>query len=145
KMFDIKVAYKWYDVKTTYNYELLDKPYIPKHRVMFNMAYSTYMDIWKFDFTTNWLGDSRLPSTELSPIEYKLPKHSNPYFLINAQITKKFKTFELYLGCENILNYTQKNPIIASENPFGSNFDASMIYAPIEGRNIYGGFRMSIK
>lgn len=145
KMFDIKLAYKWYDVKTTYNYELLDKPYIPKHRIMFNMAYSTYMDIWKFDFTANWLGESRLPSTELSPVEYQLPKHSKDYFLLNAQITKKFKKFELYLGCENILNYTQKNPIIASENPFGKNFDASMIYAPVDGRVIYAGFRISIK
>lgn len=145
KMFDIKLAYKWYDVKTAYNFELLDKPYIPKHRIMFNMAYSTYMDIWKFDFTANWLGESRLPSTELSPVEYQLPKHSTDYFLLNAQITKKFKKFELYLGCENMLNYTQKNPIIASENPFGKNFDASMIYAPVDGRTIYAGFRISIK
>lgn len=145
KMFDVKLAYKWYDVKTTFSHELLDKPYIPKHRVMFNMAYATYMDIWKFDFTTNWLGESRLPNTELSPVAYKLPKHSTDYFLLNAQITKKFKKFELYLGCENMLNYTQKNPIIASENPFGKNFDASMIYAPVDGRTIYVGFRMSIK
>ena len=141
----VKLAYKWYDVKTTYNYELMDKPYVPKHRVMLNLAYSTYMDIWKFDFTTNWLGQSRIPSTVMSPIQYQLPTHSKDYFLLNAQITKKFRKFETYLGCENILNYTQKNPIIASENPFGPNFDASMIYAPVEGRIIYFGLRMEIK
>ncbi len=145
KKFDVKLAYKWYDVKTTYNYELMDKPFVPKHRVMLNLAYSTYMEKWKFDFTTNWLGQSRIPSTELSPSEYKLPKHSKDYFLLNAQITKKFRKFETYLGCENILNYTQKNPIIASENPFGQNFDASMIYAPVEGRVVYVGLRMEIK
>ena len=143
--FAVKLAYKWYDVKSTYNKELLDKPYVPKHRVMLNMAYSTYMDIWKFDFTTNWLGQSRLPSTALSPAPYQLPSHSKDYFLLNAQVTKKFRKFETYLGSENILNYTQKNPIIASENPFGSNFDASMIYAPVEGRIIYFGLRLEIK
>lgn len=143
--FVMKFAYKWYDVKSTYNYELMDKPYVPKHRVMMNMAYSTYMEIWKFDFTANWFGQSRIPSTELSPVQYKLPKQSKEFFLFNAQITKKFRKLETYLGCENILNYTQKNPIVASENPFGENFDASMIYAPVEGRIIYLGLRLEIK
>jgi len=143
--FAVKAAYKWYDVKTTYNYELLDKPYGPKHRVMLNMAYSTYMEIWKFDVTGNWFGSSRLPSTVASPPEYRLPKRSQNYFLLQAQITKKFRKFETYLGCENILNYTQPNPIVAANDPFGPHFDASMVYAPIEGRVIYFGFRIPIK
>lgn len=145
KMFDVKLAYKWYDVKTTYNGELLDKPYVPKHRVLLNMAYSTYMDIWKFDFSTNWLGQSRIPNTLMSPEQYQRPQHSKDYFTMNAQITKKFRKFDLYLGCENILNYTQKNPIIAADKPFGINFDASMVYAPVDGRIIYTGVRVSIK
>jgi outer membrane receptor for ferrienterochelin and colicins len=143
--FAVKLAYKWYDVKTTYNYELLDKPYIPKHRVMLNLAYATYMEIWKFDFTTNWFGQGRIPSTVLSSPEYQLPKKSKDYFLLQAQVTKKFRKFEVYLGCENALNYTQKNPIVAANDPFGANFDASMIYAPIEGRIIYAGLRLEIK
>ncbi len=145
KSFDVKLAYKWYDVKTTYNYELLDKPYVPKHRVMLNMAYATYMDIWKFDFTTNWFGQSRLPSTVLNPLEYQLPKKSRDYFLMQAQITKKFRKFDVYVGCENILNYTQSNPILSAADPNGQYFDASMIYAPIEGRIVYFGLRMEIK
>jgi len=145
KSFDVKLAYKWYDVKTTYNYELLDKPYVPKHRVMLNMAYATYMDIWKFDFTTNWFGQSRLPSTVLSPVEYQLPKKSKDYFLMQAQITKKFRKFDMYVGCENIMNYTQKNPVLSAADPNGPYFDASMIYAPIEGRIVYFGLRMEIK
>jgi outer membrane receptor for ferrienterochelin and colicins len=143
--FAVKFAYKWYDVRTTYNHELMDKPYVPKHRVMGNVAYSTYREIWKFDLTANWFGKSRIPSTILNPVAYQLPKYSKEYFLFNAQITKKFRKFETYLGCENILNYTQKNPILAANDPFGSYFDASMIYAPIEGRVIYLGLRLEIK
>ncbi len=145
KMFDVKLAYKWYQVKTTYHGELLDKPYVPKHRVMLNLAYSTYMDIWKFNITANWLGQSRLPNTMMSPAEYQLPTHSKSYYLFNAQVTKKFEKFETYLGCENIMNYTQKNAIVASDKPFGTNFDASMIYAPIDGRIVYVGLRVGIK
>jgi hypothetical protein len=143
--FAVKAAYKWYDVKTTYNYELLDKPFVPKHRVMLNLSYSTYMEIWKFDVTGNWFGPSRIPATVLNPPRYQLPKYSGSYFLLNAQITKKFRRFETYLGGENILNYKQKNPIIASDDPFGRYFDASMIYAPIEGTVVYLGLRFEIK
>jgi outer membrane receptor for ferrienterochelin and colicins len=143
--FAVKAAYKWYDVQTTYNYELLAKPFVPRHRVMLNLAYSTYMEIWKFDLTGNWFGKSRIPATVLNPVEYQLPAHSKEYFLLNAQVTKKFRKFETYLGCENILNYTQKNPILASNDPFGKYFDASMIYAPLEGRVIYLGLRLEIK
>ena len=141
----VKLAYKWYDVKTTYNYELMDKPFIPKHRVMANLSYSTYRDVWKFDFTTNWFGQSRIPSTVSSPVQYQLLKESSDYFILQAQITKRFKKFELYLGCENILDYFQMNPIIAADNPFGPNFDASMVYAPLEGRTFYCGMRLNIK
>lgn len=142
---EIKMAGKWYDVQTTYHGNTLAKPYIPKYRVMFNAAYATYMDIWKFDFTTNWFGKGRIPNTLASPVQYRLPEYSKEYFVLNAQVTKKFRKFEVYLGVENILNYTQKNPIIAADIPFSPNFDASMLYAPIEGRIIYVGFRMEIK
>jgi outer membrane receptor for ferrienterochelin and colicins len=145
KRLDMKIAYKWYEVKTTYNGMLLDKPYVPKHRILWNISYSTYMDIWKFNFTSNWLGSNRIPNTLMNPAVYQLPQYSKSYFLFNAQVTKKFRRFEAYTGVENILNYTQKNPIIAPNNPFGNNFDASMIYAPIDGRIIYAGIRLSIK
>lgn len=143
--FSIKMAYKWTEVKTTYSGKLLTKPFVPTDRIMLNMAYATYMDIWKFDFTTNWFGQTRIPSTAANPDTYQLPKKGKDYFVLNTQITKKFRKFELYLGCENILNYTQKNPIIAADEPFGKYFDAAMIYAPIDGRVTYVGFRMSIK
>ena len=143
--FDIKLAYKWYDVKTTYGNELLDKPFVPQHRAMANLAYATYKDIWKFSFTTNWFGAGRIPNTSLNPVAFQLPKQSQSYFLLDAQITKKFKKWESYLGVENMLDYTQENPIIDPQNPFGNNFDAAMIYAPINGRIIYLGMRMNIK
>ena len=86
-----------------------------------------------------------MPSTHGNVDEHLRSTQSETYFVLNGQITKKFKTFELYLGGENLLNYKQKNPIIDSENPFGNNFDASMIWGPVAGRIMYLGFRYSIK
>ena len=62
-----------------------------------------------------------------------------------AQITKYWRTCSLYLGAENMTNYRQKEPVIASAEPFGTDFDASMVYAPINGWKVYIGFRWALK
>ena len=70
---------------------------------------------------------------------------SPSYNLINTQLTRVFSSrFEVYIGGENIGNYTQKNPILDSKKPFGINFDSSLIYAPIHGSLIYIGLRLKL-
>jgi len=65
--------------------------------------------------------------------------------LLHTQITRVFsKKFEVYLGAENLTNIQQKNPILASDDPFGSNFDSTIVYSPIFGRTIYAGLRFKI-
>jgi hypothetical protein len=64
---------------------------------------------------------------------------------MHLQVTKVFRRFELYAGAENFLDYRQEHPIINAENPFSNTFDATNIYAPIDGRRIYAGLRYSIK
>ena len=145
KRFELKTAYKYLDVKTDYVSGLKAKPYTAKDRVLVNLGYRTKFDKWKFDLTTLWTGLSRVPSTEGNLPENTRVEESDTYFLLNGQITKKFKTFEVYLGGENLLNFKQKNPIVDSENPFSDEFDASMIWGPVQGRIVYAGFRYSIK
>lgn len=145
KTLDLKTAYKWYNIKTTYNGELKDKPLTPKNRVLVNLGYITNFDKWKFDLTANWFDVSRIPSTITNSPEYRINTHSESYYTVNGQVTRAFKKFEVYAGVENILNYTQNNPIIAASDPNGSNFDASLIWGPIDGRNIYFGLRYKIK
>ena len=57
----------------------------------------------------------------------------------------KIDAFEIYVGGENLTNYFQKNVIIAADEPFGEYFDASMVWGPVSGRLVYGGFRYKIK
>jgi hypothetical protein len=47
----------------------------------------------------------------------------------------------VYVGSENLTGYRQKNPIIGADNPWGADFDATMIYAPLHGALFYAGFR----
>jgi len=140
--FDIKMAYKINDVKSTYVGKIKETPLTPKDRALLNFAYATNFDKWIFDVTANYVGESRIPYHQ--SIE---KKYSESFYIYNAQITKKFRKFDVYLGVENVLGYTQENPIIDSENPTSSSstFDASLIYAPINGRMMYAGFRFKIK
>lgn len=42
---------------------------------------------------------------------------------------------------KNLFNYTQTDPIIDAQNPFGDTFDTSYVYGPILGRRIMVGIR----
>jgi len=142
---ELKAAYKWYDIKTDYTSGLKSKPLTAKNRVLVNAGYVTNFDKWKFDLTAHWFDVSRIPSTAANPPEYVISEKSEPYYTLSGQITKAFKKFDIYVGAENILDYKQSNPIIAADNPNGPNFDASLVWGPIMGRNIYFGFRYKIK
>jgi len=142
---DLRIAYRWYDVKTTYRDQLLQKPLISQHRGFLNLGYET-RKYWKFDFTLNRQGKKRIPDLSSNPEEYQLEAYSPAYFLVNAQISKAWReSFEVYLGVENLFDFKQKNPILSSEDPFSPYFDSSLIWGPIFGRNIYLGFRYKIK
>ena len=117
-------------------------PLVPENRALVNFAYSTtHSNKWMFDATCNYIGESRIP---YHPLIVDNKTVSDPFYVINSQVTKKFKTYDVYIGGENLLNYKQENPILAGDDPFGSNFDASIIWAPVMGRLIYTGIRLKI-
>ena len=147
--FNLRTAYKYFDISTDYNSGNFQKPLQPQNRFFANLSYETEENDneakWKFDVTFNSIGAQRLPNTNSNTIQYQLPEFSNPFQLLNAQVTKVFSSkFEIYVGAENLTNVQQKNPILAGDNPFGSNFDTTIVYAPIFGRAIYSGLRFKI-
>lgn len=142
--YDIRLAYRLNDVRTTYGEELLPRPLVARHRAFVNMAYET-MGQWSFDITWNWQGAQRLPSTESNPEPYRLDKYSPAFSLVNLQVGKTlFERLELYAGIENLFGYTQEDPILGSDDPFGPWYDASLIWGPVFGRKFYGGLRFMI-
>jgi outer membrane receptor protein involved in Fe transport len=144
KNFEVRLAYRWYDVKTSFTKGLLEKPLLASHRAFMNLAYQTGK-IWKFDFTVQWQSKKRIPYTASNPEQYRLEEYSPDFFLLNAQITKVFrKGVEIYVGMENIANYKQESPILASDMPYSRYFDSAMVWGPIFGRTTYAGFRYRI-
>jgi outer membrane receptor for ferrienterochelin and colicin len=128
----------------------LTKALLPEHRVFANVEYKTHFlnekqGRWKFDATWNWVGTQRIPFTGDNPAKYQLSDYSNPYNLVNLQATRVFsKKFEVYVGGENVFSYKQDNPVLSADDPFGSAFDSTLIYAPINGANYYVGLRYTL-
>ncbi|MEZ4888889.1 MAG: TonB-dependent receptor [Chitinophagales bacterium] len=142
---DVRLAYRLNDVKMTFDGNLLQKPLTSKHRAFINLGYHTESE-WKFDFTLNWQGEKRIPSTVSNPEPYRLETYSPAFFTANTQVTKSWaERFEVYVGAENLFHFRQENPIIASSDPFGEYFDSSLVWGPIFGRMVYGGLRYRLK
>jgi outer membrane receptor protein involved in Fe transport len=154
---EIRLAYRMFDVKTKYQSEsntlsliTKQKPFISKDRAFINITQNTRTD-WRFNTTLTWYGPQRIAGGKdtiyfTNNLKQIKDKYSPNFFLLNAQISKTFKKeFELYIGAENILNFKQQNPIQDAIQPFSENFDAGLVWGPIFGRIIYGGFRWRIK
>jgi outer membrane receptor for ferrienterochelin and colicins len=145
KRFSVTTAFRYNDVKMTIDNTLLERPFVSNYKGVVALSYATNLKKWQFDFTANFNGVSRLPNTSNNPVQYQRPSKSPAYTLLYAQITKRYKSWDFYIGSENLTNFTQKNPIISAENPFGKYFDTSIIWGPLTGRMIYAGIRYNLK
>ena len=142
---NVRTAYKNYDVKVDYKSGLRQKPLLAKNRFFLNVGWegktSSSGKQWRWDFTFHRVGAQRLVNT----IRDQSGSFSPSYSLFNSQISRFFsKKFEIYLGGENIGNYRQASPIIGSDDPFGADFDAAQVYAPVFGAMVYSGLRFKI-
>ena len=140
-----RFAYKNYQVKTDYLDGFKQKPLQPEHRFFANGEYNNVTpqgNGWRADLTYHFVGEQRLPNNPRDGVN----SNSNAYGLWNAQITRVFSPrFEVYLGSENLTNEKQLNPVINVDQPFGRDFDASLVYAPVFGSMVYAGLRFNLK
>lgn len=142
---EARLAYKNYQTQADYLDGAKELAFTPEHRGFVNLAYSTFRTAqgsqWSFDSTLQWIGEQRIPSTLNNPLEFQSPEYSDSYFVLNAQVARQLNDkIRIYAGAENILSYTQDNPIIDAANPFGNYFDGGLVWAPIMPASFYLGF-----
>ena len=157
-------AFRYTDVKQTsfnskqWEYLLRDKPLQNKFKGIITTSYQTPLKTWQFDLTAQFNGPGRMPDGFVVPSGSKQyftdamgQVHHKWYPQLLGQITKYFRTWSIYLGAENITNFTQDDPIVGAVSehgyvdPSSTNYDASMIWAPIHGWKMYLGFRWALE
>ncbi|MCH5216134.1 MAG: TonB-dependent receptor, partial [Muribaculaceae bacterium] len=136
------MAYRFTDVKADYGYGLVSKPLMSKNKGLFSVSWAPMMGKWQIDATLAVNGKGRMPTPyqlEDGSMSWNTTYKTFPQ--LSAQITREFRNWSIYIGGENLTGYRQPTPIIDASNPWGSNFDATMVYGPVHGAMIYAGFR----
>lgn len=139
KRLDVTFAFRYNDVRTTFAGELMEMPLVNRYKGLVALSYATNLKKWQFDLNLQLNGDGRLPSSVQNGIQ-----DYPAYLVLNAQVTKFFRKWSIYLGSENITDYVQDEPILNADQPFSTSFDASQVWGPIHGRKIYLGLRYNI-
>ena len=121
--------------------QLVERPLVSRFKTLLNVQYATRMRKWTFDVTAQRNGKSRIP-TQTGNIEDSTLSPIYPMFF--AQVTRKIKMWDIYLGCENIAGFRQENPILGAENPYSPAFNSSCVWGPLMGRKIYIGVRFNL-
>ena len=143
--FDITAAYRLNDVKTTYaDGKRREKPLTSRYKALLTLSYSTPLKLWQFDITGQLNGGGRMPDPYTTADgTQSWPSRFPAYFQLNAQITRWFRHFSIYIGGENLTNFRQKRPIISACDPWSPAFEPTMVWGPVHGAMAYVGIRFN--
>ena len=154
-----------FNITTTFRYTnamielagqgLVEKPMTSRFKGVLNLQYATNLNRWIFDFTASLNGSCRVYSfmENLQDADGSLIYKNGRtpvYPMLYAQVTRRFKGWDVYMGAENLTNFTQKDPILGTKlgktyvNPRVPSFDASCIWGPLMGIKAHIGFRFTL-
>lgn len=128
-------AFRLNDVKCTYDGSLRQKPLTSRYKGLLTLSYKTPLELWQFDVTGQLNGGGELYDQSSYPA----------YFQLQAQVTREFHRFSLYLGGENLTNYKIDDPIRHAHHPWSAAFDATQVWGPVTGAMAYVGVRFKLE
>ena len=129
-----------------WNYGLSTAFYIPmfgKTLKLNTASYKTPLGLWQFDATVQLNGGGRNPEPYLlADGSQSWSPRFHSFEQVSAQVTRWFRHWSIYVGGENLTGFKQKAPIYGASNPWGSDFEPTLIWGPVEGRMFYAGVRV---
>jgi len=146
----IRVSYRYQDVKqrdlTAFYASGANEDYFKLEEVILNVPHLVYVGAsysgrkgMGIEINATYNSSQRLPD-----VGYE--NRSPAFTMLNGQISKEGRTFgQIYVGIQNALNVRQLNPVVGGDLPFDGRFDASIVWGPIMGRQIYAGWRYDLK
>lgn len=137
---DLHAAYRFIHNQQQLNNSRMLQPLISPHRVLLTSSYKTRKNLY-FDLIGQYYSRKRMPESSLHGSEMS---YSPQFILINLQLRKVIRNWDLYCGIENALNQYQKNPVRMHNDVQNSRFDAALVWGPTNGTNFYVGIRLDI-
>lgn len=135
-------AYRLTDVRADYGRGMELQPLASRSKGLFTVGWTPNMGIWQADVTLAVNGGGRMPEPyELADGTLSWERNFKTYCTLNAQLTRNFRHWSVYIGGENLTGFRQKNPVIGAADPWGPSFDSTMIWGPLHGAVVYIGFR----
>lgn len=140
----------------------VEKPMTSRFKGVLNLQYATNLNKWIFDFTASVNGSCRVYDFMWKDSKGNVlvdgkgkPLYKNGrtpvYPLLYAQVTRRFKGWDVYIGAENLTNFRQKDVVLGSlkdadgfVDPRQASFDASCIWGPLMGIKAHIGFRFTL-
>ena len=119
----------------------VERPLVSKYKTLLNIQYATKFRRWVFDATAQLNGPARIPTQTGDLAD---DKYSPRYPMFFAQVSRKIGKFDIYVGCENIADYRQHDPILNADNPFSTGFNSMNVWGPLMGRKFYAGLRFNL-
>lgn len=147
KGLEITAAYRLNNVKCSYGIEneLKEKPLTSKYKALFTASYKTPLALWQFDATVQLNGGERNPEPyQLADGTPSWSSRFHSFEQVSAQITRWFRHWSIYVGGENLTGFRQKTPIYGAAQPWGRDFEPTLIWGPVEGRMFYAGVRVKL-
>ncbi|MBQ8554027.1 MAG: TonB-dependent receptor [Alistipes sp.] len=142
---DIFATYRYTNAKVSVERDgvmhLVERPLTSRYKTLLNIQYATPYRRWVFDVTAQLNGPMRRPSLDGDITRSEL---SPSYPMFYAQVSHKIRNWEIYVGCENIANYIQDDPILNVADPFSPAFNSSSVWGPLMGRKFYIGARFNL-
>lgn len=119
----------------------VERPLVSQYKTLLNIQYATKFRRWVFDATAQLNGPARIPTQtgDLADDSY-----SPRYPMFYVQVSRKVGKFDIYVGCENIADYRQKDPILNASNPYSAQFNSMNVWGPLMGRKFYAGLRFNL-
>ena len=116
---------------------LVERPMTSRFKGVANLQYKTNLSKWIFDLTAALNGSCR--AYDYMALE---GGRTPVYPMYYAQVTRRFKGFDVYIGGENLAGFRQKSVILGV--PERQDFDASAVWGPLMGLRLDAGIRVTI-
>ena len=140
----VKVAYRYQEAKqrdlsgVTIGNGLEDVILNVPHLIYLGTSYSSRNGVG-LEINATYNSSQRLPDVGYA-------KRSPAFTMLGFQVSKESRKFgQVYVGLQNALNVRQLDPVLGGDLPFEDRFDASIVWGPIMGRQLYAGWRYDLR